>query len=33
MSYVKTGDIENKISGQSLNNWDDEIGLIIGSIG
>jgi hypothetical protein len=24
MSYIKTGDIENKISPQSLNNWDRE---------
>jgi hypothetical protein len=27
ISYVKTGDIENKISPQSLNKWDDEKGL------
>jgi hypothetical protein len=24
MSYIKTGDIENKISAASLNNWDCE---------
>jgi hypothetical protein len=27
ISYIKTGDIENKISPQSLNKWDDEKGL------
>jgi hypothetical protein len=27
ISYIKTGDVENKIRAQSLNNWDDERGL------
>jgi hypothetical protein len=27
MSYIKTGDVENKIRAESLNNWDDEEGL------
>jgi hypothetical protein len=32
ISYIKTGDIENKISRWSLNNWDGEKGLKKGSI-
>jgi hypothetical protein len=30
MSYIKTGDVENKISPESLNNWDDENWLKLG---
>jgi hypothetical protein len=30
MSYIKTGDVENKISAESLNNWDDENRLKLG---
>jgi hypothetical protein len=30
MSYIKTGDVENKISAESLNNWDGENRLKLG---
>jgi hypothetical protein len=33
ISYIKTGDIENKIRAWSLNNWDGEKVLRNGSIG
>jgi hypothetical protein len=32
ISYIKTGDIENKISRWSLNNWDCEKGLNLGQL-